>query len=283
MSRQLLATILGTTTILAGCGQGNDQESGGATDALAQIRDRGEVRVFMEAQFPPWEFYDESGTLTGLDVELANTMFGDDLGVEVTFEDIGFSGLLPALSTRKADVLVSAIGYTEERAEKFDFSIPYAVETHQLTTLADSPLNSLEDLSGKIVGAQIATTHEESARAYSDELEAGGQPGIKEIRTYERVPLEVEDLLRGRVDAIVDSPVVLAQIASERGVEFKSLGVVGEPLYIAIVVRQGDTALLEFVNSELRKFKEDGTLAALQEKWFGFENVGDLPESLPSV
>ena len=52
----------------------------------------------------------------------------------------------------------------------------------------------------------------------------------------------------------------------------------GPKAYYGAVVRKGDTALLEYVNGQIRKFKQDGTLKALQEKWLGESDVPTLPD-----
>src|SRR5260370_6769358 len=95
-------------------------------DTLAEIRKRGVINVFVEAQYRPYEFRDQSGEIVGLDIDLARKMFDEGLGVKVAFTDLDLTGVLGALLTRKADVVISGIVMTQERAKRFDLSIPYS-------------------------------------------------------------------------------------------------------------------------------------------------------------
>ena len=67
-------------------------------------------------------------------------------------------------------------------------------------------------------------------------------------------------------------------LIKERPGQFKILSGLGPKAYYGAVVRKGDTALLEYVNGQIRKFKQDGTLKALQEKWLGESDAHTLPD-----
>src|SRR5436189_5079555 len=95
-------------------------------DTLAEIKKRGVVNVFVEAQYRPYEFRDVSGQIVGLDIDLARKIFEEGLGIKTTFTDLDFSGLLASLLTRKCDFIISGITITQERMKRFDFSIPYS-------------------------------------------------------------------------------------------------------------------------------------------------------------
>src|SRR5215470_9703227 len=95
-------------------------------DTLAEIKKRGVVNIFVEAQYRPYEFRDQAGQIVGLDIDLARKMFEEGLGVKVNFTDLDLTGVLGALLTRKADFVISGITMTQERAKRFDLSIPYS-------------------------------------------------------------------------------------------------------------------------------------------------------------
>src|SRR5499426_4376961 len=83
-------------------------------DTLAEIKKRGVVNIFVEAQYRPYEFRDQAGQIVGLDIDLARKMFEEGLGVKCTFTDLDFSGLLAALLTRKTDFIISGITITPD-------------------------------------------------------------------------------------------------------------------------------------------------------------------------
>jgi polar amino acid transport system substrate-binding protein len=253
------------------------------TGTLATIKQRGSVNVFMEARFEPYEYLDESGTLVGLDVDLARKMFQDDMpGVTVNFSDVEYPGLLPSLITGKSDFLISALGSTKERLQQFDFSIPYSPTTTVAVARADNAaLATVDDLDGKVIGAQTGTPTLANAQRFDDSLKAKGKGGFKELRDYPHYPEELQDLTVKRLDAVSISLSAISLIIKNQPGQYKVVGPVGPVNYFGVVMRKDDSALVEYINSELRKFKTDGTLASLHKKWFGDSfpiDVSSLPD-----
>jgi len=248
-------------------------------DTLAEVKKRGTINIFMEAQYRPYEFRDQSGEIVGLDVDLAKKMFGEGLGLKVNITDLDFSGLLATLLTGKSDLIISGITVTKERAARFAFSIPYSeAGTAILVRPDDTRLSGPADLSGKTVGTQIGSASQKAAEVFDADLKARGKPGYAELKTYERFPIAYQDLLTRRLDAVVQGRPPLKVLIKERPNQFKILGGLGPRSYYGVLIRQGDTALLEYVNAQLRRYKQDGTLKALQEKWFGESDVDRLPD-----
>jgi polar amino acid transport system substrate-binding protein len=239
-------------------------------DTLAEIKKRGSINVFVEAQYRPYEFRDASGEIVGLDIDLARKMFEEGLGVKVVFTDLDLVGVLGSLQTHKADFVISGIVMTQERAKRFDLSIPYSEAGAAVLVRADeSRLKGPDDLSGKIIGTQLGSSSQKAAEAFDAQLKAQGKPGYAELKTYERFPTAHQDLLAKRLDAVVQGRPPLKVLIKERSGQFKILSGLGPKAYYGAVVRKGDTALLEYVNGQIRKFKQDGSLRALQEKWLG--------------
>jgi polar amino acid transport system substrate-binding protein len=239
-------------------------------DTLAEIKKRGSINVFVEAQYRPYEFRDASGEIVGLDIDLARKMFEQGLGVKVVFTDLDLVGVLGSLQTGKADFVISGIVMTQERAKRFDLSIPYSEAGAAVLVRADeSRLKGPDDLSAKIIGTQLGSSSQKAAEAFDAQLKAQGKPGYAELKTYERFPTAHQDLLAKRLDAVVQGRPPLKVLIKERPGQFKILSGLGPKAYYGGVVRKGDTALLEYVNGQIRKFKQDGSLKALQEKWLG--------------
>jgi polar amino acid transport system substrate-binding protein len=247
-------------------------------DTLAEIKKRGVINVFVEAQYRPYEFRDQSGEIVGLDIDLARKMFEEGLGVKVAFTDLDLTGVLGALLTRKADIVISGITMTQERAKRFELSIPYSeAGAAVLVRVDETRMKGPDDLSGKLIGTQLGSSSQKAAEAFEAQLKAQGKPGYAELKTYERFPTAQQDLLAKRLDAVVQGRPPLKVLIKERPGQFKILSGLGPKAYYGAVIRKGDTTLLEFVNGQIRKLKQDGTLKALQEKWLG-ESDATLPD-----
>ena len=248
-------------------------------DTLAEIKKRGVVNIYVEAQYRPYEFRDQSGDIVGLDIDLARKMFEEGLGVKCVFTDIDLTGALGSLLTRKGDVVISGITITQDRAKRFELSIPYSEAGAAILVRADEArLRGPEDLSGKVIGTQLGSSSQKTAEVFEAQLKAQGKPGYAELKTYERYPTAHQDLLAKRLDAVVQGRPPIKVLIKERPNQFKILAGLGPKAYYGIVIRKGDQALLEYVNGQIRKYKQDGTLKALQEKWLGESDVHILPD-----
>ncbi len=114
-----------------------------------RIRPRGTITVAMEGTWAPWTYHDENDNLVGYDVEVA-TKIAEKLGVEPKFVEGEWDGLLAGLDAGRYDIMVNGVDITPERAEKYDFSTPYAYNrTAVITKADDDSINTLEDLKGK--------------------------------------------------------------------------------------------------------------------------------------
>jgi polar amino acid transport system substrate-binding protein len=248
-------------------------------DTLAEIKKRGVINIFVEAQYRPYEFRDQSGQIVGLDIDIARKMFEEGLGIKCNFTDLDLAGVLGALLTKKADFIISGITITQDRAKRFELSIPYSEAGAAILVRADDTrIHGPEDLSGKVIGTQIGSSSQKAAEAFEAQLKAQGKPGYGELKTYERYPTTYQDLLSKRLDAVVQGRPPLKVLIKERPNLFKIVSGLGPKAYYGAVIRKGDTALLEYVNGQLRKYKQDGTLKALQEKWLGESDVHILPD-----
>jgi len=206
-------------------------------------------------------------------------MFEEGMGIKCVFTDIDLAGVLGALLTRKTDLVISGITITQERAKRFELSIPYSEAGAAILVRADDTrLGGPDDLSGKVIGTQIGSSSQKTAEAFEAQLKARGKPGYAELRTYERYPTAYQDLLSKRLDAVVQGRPPLKVLIKERPNLFKIVAGLGPKAYYGAVMRKGDTALLEYVNGQIRKYKQDGTLKAMQEKWLGESDVHILPD-----
>ena len=90
-----------------------------------------------------------------------------------------------------------------------------------------------------------------------------------ETRGYASFPAVYEDLRVGRLDAAIAGYSTSSLLIKERPQEFKIVGKIGPPSYFAIAVPKGEKAFAEFLNAQIRKWKQDATLSTIHKKWYG--------------
>lgn len=208
-------------------------------------------------EFPPFE-YMEGDQVVGLDVDIA-TEIAKDLGLTLQVESMAFDSIITAIQTGKADVGIAGISVTPERMLSVDFSDSYFDASQVCIVKADSGINSLEDLTDKLIGVQLGTTGDLIASDIT-----------KDVERYQKGVDAVLELKGGKIDAVIlDKPVAMnilkalndAALVMKNEIEF-------EPETYAIAIAKNKTELLEGINKAIARIYEDGTMDALIEKYF---------------
>ncbi|UUP15896.1 ABC transporter substrate-binding protein [Nitratireductor thuwali] len=209
---------------------------------------------------PPWEYKTETGAFEGFEVEVAREV-AERLGREVEFQDMGFQALFAATSSGRIDFAISSISITNDRLQNQSFTQPYYDSDGTVVGREDSTVDSLDDLEGKVIGVVAGTTGEKWANENKDEL------GIAEIRSYNAQQDLLLDVQNGRVEggageiagfqyAMTQMPGLKILVRIPTGERFAMMAGKNHPL-------------IEEANEAISAMKEDGTLAAIHEKWFG--------------
>jgi len=254
-----------------------------AADLLERIKERGEIIVGTEARYPPFE-YVENGQIVGYGVDLFEEVMKGLPGVKVTRLDLPFQGLLPGLQTNKFDAIITSVTVNKQRYDTYRLSLPIADASFAFVKRkGDDSLNAPADLSGKVVGTQAGSAQLAGTEAFSKQLEEQGKEPISSIQTYVDFNEAYADLAAGRTDAVVNSLPNLLYLQTQRGDVFEAVTTTfGAPTYFSWAFRKDEDskALADFIDDQFRKLAEDGTMAELQQKWFGF--TMDLPtDALP--
>lgn len=251
-------TELGSEEVSTEIGTGES-----ADDLLAQIKERGSIIVAMEGTWAPWTYHDEDDNLVGYDVEVAQNI-AEKLGVEVEFIEGAWDGLLAGLDAGRYDIMVNGVGVTEERAEKYNFSTPYAYNKTAVIVRGDyDEISSMEDLKGKKTANTISSTYAAQAEAYGATV-----TGVDDLNQT------IELLLSKRIDATLNAEVVFNDYKKEHPeADVKIANYSDQVEEIAIPIRKGDdtVTLLDAVNDALDEMAKDGTLTELSEKYFGID------------
>ena len=105
----------------------------------------------------PWEFQNAQGQYVGFEIDLVNAV-AKRVGRSVAIENIPFNGLFPAVQSNRIQIAISSITVTPRRLATLGFAQPYYDADQSLSVARSSKIMSLEDLSGKIVGVDTAST-----------------------------------------------------------------------------------------------------------------------------
>lgn len=254
-----------------------------AADLLERIKEKGEIVIGSEARYPPFE-YVENGEIVGYGVDLFEEVMKGLPEVKVTRLDLPFQGLLPGLQTEKFDAIITAVTVNKQRYDAYRLSLPIADASFAFVKRkGDERLSAPEDLSGMTVGTQAGSAQLKATEALSARFEEQGLEPIADIQTYVDFNEAYADLAAGRTDAVVNSLPNLLYLQKQRGDIFEAVPTTfGAPTYFSWAFRKGEDSksLADFVDEQLRKLAADGTMAELQEKWFGF--TMDVPsDELP--
>lgn len=255
LHRRLIAAGIGLVLASAFIGQ-----SHAAGDLLQQIQQRGAIKVGLEGTYPPFNFQDENGELTGFEVEFAQAL-AKELGVKVEFQPTKWDGILAALESGRLDVVINQVTISEERKKKYDFSTPYTVSGIQVLTRKgqEAQFNKPADLAGKKIGVVLGTNYEQWLKDNVPQAD---------IRTYDDDATRNQDVRVGRLDAILGDRLAAFELIAKTG---DSLAVAGEPFApqaAGIALRKGNPQLLAAIDKAIDSLRANGTLAAISQKWF---------------
>jgi polar amino acid transport system substrate-binding protein len=248
-------------------------------DSLQTILDSGKFTYGLEAQYRPFEFRDENNQIIGFDIDLANEI-AERWGVEAEPIDTDWATVIQTLYNGGFDFILGGMTGTEARYERVNFSVPYMDASSGLIIKAGSGIADRADLDGLVVAAGAGTPSVQQLEITAEEL---GITYNGAIRTFDNDAVAYEAMRAGRIDAYASSLVSLNDFAqANEGFEvipFQSEAWAAE--YTVAAFQKEDEALRQRFNETLLEIREDGTLDALQEKWFG-RTFGPLPEEPPT-
>lgn len=227
---------------LVGCGAKDSEEK----DTLIMATN---------AEFPPYEYY-KGQDIVGIDVEIAQEI-AKYLKCEIKIEDMEFKGVLAAVQSGKADFALAGLTDNEERRQNVDFSESYATGVQVILVREGSPIKTPDDLKGKIVGVQEATT---SDIYITEDL------GEEFVERYPKGADAVQALLSGKIDAVViDNEPAKSFKDSKEGLAILDSEYVTEDY--AIAVQKGNTKMMEKINEAIKALKADGTIQKILDKY----------------
>ena len=239
---------------LAGCQKEPEKEK----TLLEKIKERGYIIVGTEGTYFPNSYHDESGKLTGFDVEVA-ALVAKYMGVEVQYYETEWASIFTALDTGKIDTIVNECGWKEERAVKYEFSNPYTYVQGAIMTRKDNDtIHSLEDLNGKIAANESTSLLGEMAQQYGATLDA-----------VNAMAQSISEVVNGRADCTLNYVTSFAAYMKENPDAPVKIAVLLEANPTAYIpVLKGETDLINAINDALKKASDSGELTAISMKYF---------------
>ena len=285
MKKKITSLMLALTmsaALFAGCGQTAEAPAAEATEATTETTEvaeapaenvetaevateefttvtDGKFIMATNAYFPPYEYY-EGDAIVGIDAEIGAAI-AEKLGLEFEISDMEFDSIITAVQAGKADVGMAGMTVTEERLQNINFSTSYASGVQVVIVPEDSEIASIEDLAGKKIGVQLATT---------GDIYASDDFGEENVEKYNKGNDAVMALVSGKIDAvIIDNEPAKAYVEANSGLKILETEYVTED-YAACVSKDNEP-LLNAINAALEELTADGTIQAILDKYISAE------------
>jgi polar amino acid transport system substrate-binding protein len=225
-----------------------------------------EIKYGVAAEpYAPFTSKDASGTWVGWEIDLMSDLCAR-MGEQCTLVEVAWDGIIPSLTSKQIDMIVSSMSITEERKKTINFSDMYYDPAATIIGAKNGDTDiTPEHLSGKVLGVQVATTHAKYAEKFF-------VPAGATVKTYATQNEVNADLAAGRLDYVqADGIALIDWLATEAGACCELKGVAprdAETLGsgVGAGIRKEDTALLEKMNAAIKAAAADGALVKITEK-----------------
>ena len=227
------------------------------------------IAIAAEA-YPPFAEKAADGTWQGWEVDMIGAVCAA-MNEKCEIVPIAWDGLIPALLAKKMDVIMASMSITEERQKTIAFSDKYYNTPAVIVAPKGSSISGdAASVKGKIVGVQVSTIHANYVEKHFGDAEA---------KSYNTFDEHNQDLVAGRVDAVVgDSLAMEPFLSSDAGKGFEIKGELNDVAVFGPGVgggmRKEDTDLAAKLNAAIKQVREDGTYEKISKKYFSFDIYG---------
>ncbi len=271
MKRRTLLALAASTVLLAACGQSSTNEAdttatdtteAGGSDLLQRINNGGTINVGTEGTYPPFTYHDESGQLTGYDVEVTRAV-ADKLGVNVEFKETQWDAMLAGLDSKRFDMVANQVSLTTpERLAKYDKAQPYSWSgAVVLAPTDDDRYSSWEGLKGLRTAQSLSSNYGELAERYEAEIvPVDGMAQAIQLVKQDRADFTMNDNL-----AVLD----YLKKFPDSNLEIKLVAPASEQTGSGLVLLKGDEAVVAKLDEAMAALQADGTLTKLSQDFFG--------------
>lgn len=250
MMKKIILVLIGLSLFLILTGCGEDKKNVAPDNTLV---------IGMELAYPPFEMTDKDGKPAGISVDMAEAL-GKYLKRPVRIENISYGGLIPALITKKIDIVLSSMTISEERKKTVAFSDPYCKSYLTLLVNSQSDVKSAQDLNqpGRKVAVKKGTT------GY---LYALKNLTKAEVLVFDKESACVLEVTQGRADAFIyDQMTVFKNWQQNPETTRAILTPIDDYEYWGIALRKEDTELKGQINAFIKQYEEQKGFEKLAEK-----------------
>lgn len=259
--RTLVVTAL---TLLAMALSACSQDKGTTVDGIHLVQ-KNALTICTHLPYKPFQFTNDNGDVVGFDVDMLK-LLADDLGVKEKVVSMDWNQITSGavFAAHKCDIAMGGATITDQRKKALLFSDPYFNATQALLVKKGSGIKSLADLKGKRLGIQTDTTGAVYAEKHAD------QYGYTTV-VFDDLALETTAVSAGSVAASIGDNAPLLQYAKENpGTTVAAEFDTGEQ-YGFIAQKDNDNAqtLIDRLNKDMAKARNDGKYDHIYKKWFG--------------
>ncbi len=230
-----------------------------SADVVKDIVKRGELRVAVQTQGPPVSYVDTKGNRTGFAVELVE-MMAKDMGVKLKLLDYDWKGLIPAVTSGKADFLAADMTPKPKRALVLIFTEPYMFSRNVIYSKKSKPFKKWQDACVKGVSvavvqgsSNVGVLKAKCPLATIKEF-AGGGPAVAQAVAADRADAGINDEASAKGYMVEYPEFHILDGAPDRG-----------PLSFA--TRPEETHLVRWMDNYLMLIKADGRMDKLKDYW----------------
>lgn len=269
MKRRALLTLAASTILLAACSQSNTNDADttantaeGGSELLQRVNSGGTINVGTEGTYPPFTYHDESGKLTGYDVEVTRAV-ADKMGVKVDFKETQWDAMLAGLDSKRFDMVANQVSLTTpERMAKYDKATAYSWSgAVVLAPKDDNRYSSWEALKGLRSAQSLSSNYGELAERYQ-----------AEIVPVDGMAQAVELVKQGRADFTMNDNLAVLDYLKKfpnSGLEIKLVAPASELRGSGLILRKGDDAVVAKIDEAMAALQADGTLTKISQEFFG--------------
>ena len=221
--------------------------------SLAEIKQKGVIRVGVFADNPPFGYVDSQGKNQGFDIALAKRVTRDLLGDENKIEYVvsEAANRVEFLKSGKVDVVFASFSVTPERKEIVDFAEPYLKASLGIVSAKAHPITSVEALENKTLIVNKGSS--------SDSYFSKNYPKVNLLK-FEQNTDAFNALKDGRGDAISQDSTYALAWAAENPNFIVGIPQIGREDFIAPAVKKGNAELLNWLNTEIKQLRKSGEI-----------------------
>lgn len=264
-----LMVMVMMSVVLSGCGstksepksEGKPVVQNDASKNITAIKQRGKLIVGTASGYYPFEMVDKDGKLVGFDIDMAKG-FAKSLGVEVEFQNYSFAGLIPAIQSKKVDIVLAGMAITEKRKEAIDYTDPYYQAGQAVLVNKDVPgIKNWKDLDkpGNVIAVSLGTVADQVAsRDYKQAT----------VKKFEGSALAGLELLNGKATAVIHDG-AWVKIYQKRNPD-KTYAIL-KPFTkedVGAGLPKGTSDVAKAFNDFLKKHKDSGEYQKSYQYWF---------------